>query len=406
MAAFAATHFDWATGPSYRTLPSVTNQSPAAKPAYTCRSPPTGLHTLVPSVERAMDPHVSKARCYSPNTLPGLNTANALRIMEGMDFYATAERSKIITDIAVPTWMELRTAAESMLYKLEYLSVSQEVIVTHPSGVHEALHVLAKPITELALAHDKGFLVEWNRDIRIILPDNEFIDRIPDFAFAEQGEPSPKYRIIFECAWSQSDVELDAKVADWFDVPEVLAIICLEIDEENKFHSPPPPDSDDCETKEGFFAAVATRPPLSAISFGGEKWVEDLSSITMKIHHRRNVTDRFNILPAPGNVVELEQQQQKVDAYVAEIVAEVITLERLREYLGARETQFNLNWETFYQELDKRLLDEAYLRYSTWTRSRVRRAEKKRPREREGLSTRSTASEEVLALVKKKPRLD
>jgi hypothetical protein len=177
---------------------------------------------------------------------------------------------------------------------LEYWSSSDTLVVTHPSGVHEALHVLCKPFTQIAQAYEKDFLAEWNRDVRITLPDEQYMDLTPDFAFGEKGHPKPKYRIVFECAWGQSDADLNTKVEDWFQLDDVVAVVCLHITEGTKFTSPPPPAADYCaKSQEEFFAETGSRTPFSAVVCEKMTWVGALSAITLKIHHRQHPTESF-----------------------------------------------------------------------------------------------------------------
>jgi hypothetical protein len=74
----------------------------------------------------------------------------------------------------------------------------------------------------------------------------------------------------------------------------------------------------------------------------------------------------------------LEQVQETVDTYLAEIVADIMGVELLTGYLNRHGIPFNLNWDTFYVQLKDRLAQEGFLRYSTWAKTRVKRSERKR----------------------------
>jgi hypothetical protein len=255
------------------------------------------------------------------------------------------------------------------------------------------------------------------------------MDLTPDFAFGEKGHPKPKYRIVFECAWGQPDADLNNKVEDWFQLDDVIAVVCLHITEGTKFASPPPPAAEYCaKSQEEFFAETGSRAPLSAVVFETMTWVGALSAITLKIHHRQHPTEsfvkcsifdfsRFSNLslsyqhikpPPPGeDNAELKKEQEKVDAYLVSLLKDVMTIGRLREYLNDRDIQFNLNWDTFYEELNERLQFEGHFRYTSWVLSRVRRDTKRpRPTARRTLVPRSNSGdEELLQLVRKKPKM-
>ncbi|KAJ7227590.1 hypothetical protein B0H12DRAFT_1148844, partial [Mycena haematopus] len=211
MASSEGAQFDWGQSSPGPLLATSTSLIPSDKNSNVAvlksRSPLTASHHAPPSpvasVHAPQVPTGSDTSQFPPEIQATLND------IQTEDFYTTGVRSETIPNISSATWLNLKLASESMSQKLEYWSSSETLVVTHPSGIHEALHVLCKPFTQIAHAYEKDFLTEWNRDIRIILPDDQYMDLIPDFAFGEKGHPIPKYRIIFECAWAQSDAELD-----------------------------------------------------------------------------------------------------------------------------------------------------------------------------------------------------
>ncbi|KAF7342726.1 hypothetical protein MSAN_01987700 [Mycena sanguinolenta] len=378
-----------ATVPKSRSMPTG-SRSPAPSPAASSR---------VPQVPRASDTFQIPPAVETP-----------LSKIQAMNFYATGIRSMTIPNISSATWLNLKDASESSNHKLEYWSPTETVVVTHASGVHEAVHVLCKPFMQIAHAYEKLFLTEWNRDVRITLQDGQYMDLTPDFAFGEEGHPKPKYRIVFECAWAQSYADLNKKVEDWFHLDDVIAVVCLHITERPKFASPTLPAAEYCtKSQEEFFAQTGSRAPFGAVVFENMTWVSAISAITLNIHHRQHTTESFNIKPPPPgeDTAELRQAQGKVDAYLVGLLRDVITFDRLQEYLHDRDTQFNLNWDTFYEKLEDRLQFEGHKRYTSWALSRVTRGEKRLHPARGTLVPRSTSGdEELLQLVRKKPKVE
>jgi hypothetical protein len=173
------------------------------------------------------------------------------------------------------------------------LAASRSLIITQPSAVHESGHVLCKLFTQIALAHDTRLSIDWNQSIQIPLSDETFVDLTPDLAFAEL-DVTPKYRILFEYKWTQPDDDLLSKVADWFELEDVLAVICLRIEEGGRFRSPAPPDDDYLvKTKDEFLAAVHGTPSLAALVFEEYTWVHGVQAITLDIHHRTQAMEQY-----------------------------------------------------------------------------------------------------------------
>jgi hypothetical protein len=164
-------------------------------------------------------------------------------------------------------------------------------MVTRPSGVHESLHVLCQPFIQIAQAAQSTLMCEWNREIRVDCGDGEYMDVTPDFAIGERGTVIPKYHLIFECGWSQSEVELAAKADDWFLLPDVIAVIVLNLEEGVDFRSPPaPPDGYILKSVADFGGDART--PLGPVVLEGETWGQ-IKNISMTIHHRSAASETF-----------------------------------------------------------------------------------------------------------------
>ncbi|KAJ7700521.1 hypothetical protein B0H14DRAFT_767101 [Mycena olivaceomarginata] len=294
MASFVGAQFEWGQS-STRTATSTSlisydNKSNATVPKS--RSQPTVLRSPAPSPAASFRVPQVPTGSDTSQIPPAVETA--LNHIHAMNFYATGVRSTKIPNISSATWLNLKDASESLNRKLEYWSPSETLAVTHASGVHEALHVLCKPFTQIAQAYEKDFLAEWNRDVRITLQDDQYMDLTPDFAFGEKGHPKPKYRIVFECAWGQSDADLNNKVEDWFQLDDVIAVVCLHITEGTNLRARPHQrPSTVAKSQEEFFAETGSRAPLSAVVFETMTWVGALSAITLKIHHREHPTESF-----------------------------------------------------------------------------------------------------------------
>ncbi|KAK6966572.1 hypothetical protein R3P38DRAFT_2590648 [Favolaschia claudopus] len=323
--------------------------------------------------------------------------------LDSLDFYATGARSKTIPDISPETWIKLKDVTDSLRLKLEYRSSSRTLTVTHPSGVHEAVHILYKPFTQLAQAKDGEYLVEWNRDVPIELPE-EFTEFVPDFVFGKCGDPYPKYWIIFECAWGQSDTDLDHKVDEWFKLADVVAVICLYITESEPFHSPSDPSVGyRAKDKQQFLEQSAASTPFGGITCEGHPWVAPVTAITLKIHHRNFATESYEVMPSADDAIEaLQDRQEAVDLSLVRILDGLKLLGRLEEVFG--EDSFSLNWDAFYAELKARLQNEAYNRYLRWAKPRVKRKDRPQSQSQPDrtLLPRPLATTEQVRLVKKR----
>ncbi|KAJ7085593.1 hypothetical protein C8R44DRAFT_893880 [Mycena epipterygia] len=370
--------FQWVQSAFTKCTPDHNKSNPTTTKSQSL--PPTRLHDPVPGSpsianDEGRDSSNNGGSCcihscnrHSPFQGSGTfgeseQVEAAVKDIEAVNYYATGERPKETHGISRATWAKLKVASESLGRKPEFRSPSDTVVITHPSGVHEAIHVLCKPFAQIAQAsaYEKDFVVEWNRDVWIPLPEAEFLQLTPDFAFGEKHHPKAKYRIIFECAWSQPETDLDDKVDDWFMLDDVLAVVCLHITEDAKFANPPNPDI--IRSKEDFFNATATRtPPLSAVVFENRVWVSKIRKINLKIHNRHHPMEEF----------------ETVDSRLARLLKHIMTIDRLREYLTAQDAPFNLNWDTFYEDLDERLRVEGYLRYTQWVGTRLSRRSLKR----------------------------
>jgi hypothetical protein len=107
--------------------------------------------------------------------------------------------------------------------------------------------------------------------------------------------------------------------------------------------------------------------------------------------------------------VKLEEEQNRVNVYLVQLLAGVMMPGELAKYLQARNMLFSLDWETFYEELDRRLLAEAFARYTTWGNrpGRVRRDKKRSRAPRGKLPKRPDCEDtEILEMVAKKRKLD
>jgi hypothetical protein len=174
--------------------------------------------------------------------------------------------------------------------RLEYLYPEKLVIVTYPSGVHESFNILLKPIADLADHSFGSFIVDTNRDIR--LPSRSSVT--PDFAFGRNiKNSSPKYSILFECAWTQSPTNLSTKVNKCLDHPDVDAVICFDIITSKKFQTPgsrPPADHDLASAFSG--PELEQRQLLGPVMFLGLNWGQ-VDDISLTIHHRNGAQEHF-----------------------------------------------------------------------------------------------------------------
>ncbi|KAJ7227589.1 hypothetical protein B0H12DRAFT_1240506 [Mycena haematopus] len=181
--------------------------------------------------------------------------------------------------------------------------------------------------------------------------------------------------------------------------------------EATQFKSPPPPATDyPAKSPEQFFAETSSRPPFSAVLCEDVTWVATLDAIILKIHHRQHPTESFRIKPPPPgeDTAELKKEQEKVDAYLVRLLRDVMTLGRLREYLRNQDSPFNLNWDTFYEELNERLQLEGHCRYTSWVSTRLRRrdAKRSRPKSRALVPRSNPDDEELLEMLREKEKVD
>ncbi|KAJ7819871.1 hypothetical protein B0H13DRAFT_384475 [Mycena leptocephala] len=276
-----------------------------------------------------------------------------------------------IRDVGLDTWDSLQTNhVESLNCRLEYLHPEKIIIVTYPSGTHESFNILLKPIADLVttanslIADADPFIIGTNHDIK--LPSKSSVT--PDFGFGRLIKGSSvHYSILFECAWSQTTRSLAAKIKKCLEDPVVLAIICFDMKPLKKFEIPkntPPPGHN----------LVSAFPPevlesrelLGPIDFCDYEWGQ-IHDISVTIHHQDGSIVTFSPLaPVNGKIDDddLLEVQDNVDKALAKLLAKVMTAPVFEQ--AVQKGTFGLDWDIFYQTLDRLLLADAYDRYVEW----------------------------------------
>ncbi|KAF8172198.1 hypothetical protein K438DRAFT_1851724, partial [Mycena galopus ATCC 62051] len=247
-----------------------------------------------------------------------------------------AHSPQTIKDIPCATWIEFEEHVESVDYRLEYSGKLNTVIVTCASSVHESFAAFVKPFADAAQAYPTNFVTETNTDI--LIPQSDSL-RVPDFALRELDPISvdidPKYRLIFECAWSQPKASVESKAQDWLLLDDVVAVVSIDI--QGYSACPPPSTREPNTTKE---TLPAPREFLGA-----------------------------DITPAAPDaslrIIELAVDQAKVENYFRSILKGIITDQRFDAHFGA-DRQFRLNWDQFYKKVDEGLVRDGYKRYIRW----------------------------------------
>jgi hypothetical protein len=91
----------------------------------------------------------------------------------------------------------------------------------------------------------------------------------------------PKYRLIFECAWSQPKSSVESKALDWLLLDDVEAVVSIDI---QGYSACPPPSTREPNTAKE--TLPAPREFLGAVTFEGHVWAKPIPKIMMYIHHQ------------------------------------------------------------------------------------------------------------------------
>ncbi|KAJ7509450.1 hypothetical protein B0H11DRAFT_1959696 [Mycena galericulata] len=329
------------------------------------------MGTAPPSTENESDPEVSS------------NAERILKLIEERHFRATGVRSWTYPNVDFKSWISLheKHADSSPGYKLEYISAEKTLIVTYTSGVPGSARVLFKPVVDVA-GTTSDFMIETNRDI-LTTSHAGWSLLTPDLAFGEEGVPIPKYRLIFECAWSQSRQDFESKMRNYFDdSDDVLAVVCLFLETSNPFGNPTfdaPADHIIQSAADTVGpSAQRSRLPFGPVNFLGHDWVEGISKVEMKVFFPgpHNLKKReFDLTPVESgrrtDISPLDSVQEEVDSLIAGLLGKAMSDKKLIAVLNPLDPQFTLNWEAFYTQLNKRMLADAYARYKMWAQPQL-----------------------------------
>ncbi|KAJ7318290.1 hypothetical protein DFH08DRAFT_1086578 [Mycena albidolilacea] len=289
--------------------------------------------------------------------------SKVLQEIGDLDF--STSRSQTIEDVDAATWDELQANhRESMSHRLEYSVDLKAVIVTCASGVHESFKAICEPFLRVAAA--SPFLdFETNRDIDIPSPTGGHSTRVPDFAFVNKVDSTdPAYPFILECSWSQPFREVEAKAHLWLTLAHVKAVVCIDIQERRTQEPYPSPSNLDKEYKLANPAEFRRRrgTRLTPVEFQGRLWAREIEAIKVHIFQRGNI-QAIDIMPTLPSV-ELEENQERIELFLGEFLSKYAS-EAFAQLFSA-DNPFYLNWDTFYDDLDARLVADGYKRYKAW----------------------------------------
>ncbi|KAJ7911200.1 hypothetical protein B0H13DRAFT_2010300 [Mycena leptocephala] len=357
---------------SYSQLPTPRTSHHDKRPASRAATLPAPI--AAPQVQESTKhmhaPSAASIGLQTPSSsldiIPAKPPVSGLQLLEKikrLDF-TLGPLSQTIKDIPRAIWIEFEEHAESVDYRLEYSGKLDTVIVTCASSVHESFAAFVKPFAEAAQAYPTNFVTETNTDI--LIPQSDSL-RVPDFALSELDpigmDIDPKYRLIFECAWSQPKSSVESKAQDWLLLNDVVAVVSIDI--QGYSACPPPSTREPNTTKE---ILPAPREFLGPVAFEGHVWAKRIPQIMMYIHHQTYEREEYDITPAapdaPLRITELAAGQAKVENYLRSILKGIMTDQRFDAHFGA-DRQFRLDWDQFYK-VDEGLVRDGYKRYSRW----------------------------------------
>ncbi|KAJ7686424.1 hypothetical protein B0H14DRAFT_3534576 [Mycena olivaceomarginata] len=340
-------------------MTTVIAQPPPVAPV-TAAKPAVQQHTPAPSLDKTQILEEKVAEIL-----------NKIKIFES-DLSSTGiwEANYNIADVDFDTWnFFYANYTESLGFKFQYMYPEKIIIVTRPSGTHETLQALLKPVADLVAAANvyiadssQRFKVSTNHAI----PLSSKSTVTPDFGFGKRcTNSSVQYQILFECAWSQGTPSLEEKVQRCLQDPEVLAVVCIDIHTPVKYKMPSTAPEPNMVSE---FPTDPKRKFLGPVNYLGYTWAQ-IDQIDLSIHHRGGRVDKFARLNPIDGIRDpiLLAMQHKVNNALIRLLGRAMGKSTLEKAVKGLQGRFvPLAWELFYEDLEHSLLADGFNRYRQW----------------------------------------
>ncbi|KAJ7023548.1 hypothetical protein C8F04DRAFT_1134225, partial [Mycena alexandri] len=308
-------HPSWARTSASASKPAKISPS---KPPVGVTTPRTGLHTPAQSLE--------------------VTSAAKLRSEIDQLQFETTRCQSINVDVA--TWEEFEANhRESIDYRTEYVADTQTMIVTCASSVHEGFRALVKPFTDVAGAFSSTYTIETNLDIHITSSVSRLrSSRVPDFVFAKRGD--------------FTDVE--KKAVQLLTLKDVQLVACLDITTSGQ----KPPNYEICDADK-----FPTQPHrrFDSVIFEEHCWAGAITGIKIHIFRRGYDTKSYDVFPGTQ---DLEANQTRVGLVFGKLLMAKLEADKLQFFTA--EKPFSIDWDTLYDDLNKRLIADGFQRYKDW----------------------------------------
>ncbi|KAF7372528.1 hypothetical protein MVEN_00114900 [Mycena venus] len=246
------------------------------------------------------------------------------------------------------------------------------LIVTWPTKVHESFKWIIKSLEDATKARPQ-FVSETNTPIPFISGPHKGGSITPDFAFGKNtSSDDTLYSIIVESAFRQSPKNLEETATKHLTCPEVACVIGLNFDTPSfTYPSPSPtpvPDLSFNDLKAG--AKVSLR---GGVKFRGTTWAPPIKGIQLTIWFKKQGTvvtvDKmaWDITPIENDTrhPDLRKRHSEIVNLIRKISCAVIDKSTFKLIYPDKDS-FNIDWEGFYDDIDRRLLSDAFRRWLKW----------------------------------------
>ncbi|KAJ7190333.1 hypothetical protein GGX14DRAFT_408106 [Mycena pura] len=297
---------------------------------------------------------------------PSLSRKQRLgRILVGTVNFDAAKTKLTITS---GIWAALEDKMEGERLGL-YYEKSGMLIVTCPTAIHEAVQFLAQPFKFIAVTNP-SFVCDTNTDVPVGIDDKgTSAKRAADFAF---GSMNGKYAIVFECGYSEPDLE--SRVGMWFGIETVLRVVTLKF-VCGDYTSPPaskvrPRVAVDFDT----FAtnSQTTSENLGSVTYDGHVRAHDIDKIEIGVYHRNEGKVDGAIFDITPGAADLDTTQQFINNFLRKATRQYLGDAKFREIFPTSSPS-SIDWTLFYKGVQSGKMRDAYCRY-------VARAKTTRPK--------------------------
>ncbi|KAJ6553373.1 hypothetical protein B0H19DRAFT_1377906 [Mycena capillaripes] len=268
-------------------------------------------------------------------------------------------------------WPRLyETISEQERAKLEYCPHIEILTVTWPSDAHESFKFLIGPFVKIAEGTDP-FTWETNTEIQIPRGLHKGEKKTPDFALRrELSDQSIEFPIVVESAFSQSLSDLDEKVEMYLTRPDVECVVGLHF-KTPQFNNPPPSATKEDPVDSPTFTELAqVGGTLGPIRYLGHVWAPAITGLVIILWIKGNqpgaaTREEWDIFPT-DNDADLRKRQKEVVKILRKVARGVIGKDEFKLIFRDKHG-FNINWDSFYPDLGRRLMSDAFKRYFAWS---------------------------------------